>query len=121
MYLNYGEALEADFLRYWHIDITDVSLRRMRNLYERLPMDSETLSEIGEYTSEARMWNVNTYMLANIIDAVNYVAWSVQATASKHPPRKPKPIKRPDLTKTKSNKKMWPGRTIVQKEGSADG
>lgn len=124
VYNNYGEALEADLLRYWGVDINKISVRRMRNLYERLPYDSDTFAEIAEVNPESRAWSPETYMLANVIDAVNYVAWSVQAANSKRPPRRPKPVDRPKITKPKpKNKKTaWPGRTLVQKkEGNANG
>lgn len=98
----------------------------MRNLFERLPIDSEVYAEAGEITPEARRWNIHTYMLANILDGINYVAWSVQQSAAgKRQVKRPKPYKRPQLTKPKPKK--WPGRTISvpraneNKEGNANG
>lgn len=98
----------------------------MRNLFQRLPLDSETYAEINDMPIEARTWNPEVYMLANVVDAVMYTAWSVQAANSKRPPKKPKPITRPSLTKKQPAKKRWPGKTIVQrtetkKEGNANG
>lgn len=87
----------------------------MRNLFERLPYDSEVIAEAGELTAEYRRWNIDTYMLANVIDGLNYVAWVVAASNSKHPPKRPKPMKRPEQTKKSAvpAKKRWPGRTMV--------
>lgn len=85
----------------------------MRNLYERLPVDCETNYDISETPRESRMWDLNTYMLANIIDVMNAVDWHIVAANSKHPPAPPKPFKRPDLKKKNKPKGFWPGKTIV--------
>lgn len=97
----------------------------MRNLFERLPYDSETIAEIGEFTPEYRKWEVNTYMLANIIDGLNYVAWTIMASNSKkgHAPKKPKPLKRPEQSVKPAvpAKKRWPGKTkVVPKKKVSD-
>lgn len=94
-----------------------MSLRRMRNLFFRLPYNSETVQDIQEIPREARAWDVNTYMLANAIDGIMAVDWHIVASNSKHPPRPPKPLPRPKLKKeAKKPKGYWPGKTIVVKE-----
>lgn len=88
----------------------------MRNLYFRLPIDCETNYDISETPREARAWNLNTYMLANVIDAVQAMDWHLIAANSKHPPKPPKPFKRPELKKkAPKGKGYWPGKTIVDK------
>lgn len=40
-------------------------------------------------------WDVSKYQMATLIDAVNYVTWSVIAANSKKKPKEPKPAYRP--------------------------
>lgn len=115
VYTEHGEALEADLLRLWNQDINTISLRRMRNLYFRLPAECETFYDIEEITKEARQWNVDTYMLANLFDVMNAVDYHIIASNSKNPPKPPKPIQRPKLKVEKKSPKLWPGKTIVEK------
>lgn len=116
VYANYGEALEADFFRHYGVDINDCSVRRMRNLYERLPADCETNYDISEVPRESRGWDINTYMLANVVDALMALDWHFIAANSKRPPKPPKPFARPELKKKEPKPKgFWPGKTIVDK------
>jgi len=88
----------------------------MRNLYERLPYNSEVQFDMNEVPRESRFWDVNTYMLANLFDVLTILDWHLIAVNSKHPPKPPKPIKRPELTKEeKKPKSFWPGKTIIDK------
>lgn len=116
-YSEHGEALEADFLHFWNQDINDMSIRRMRNLFFRLPPNSEYVYEVNETPQEARVWDVNTYMLANVLDATQAVGWYIVAANSKRTPKPPKPFPRPKTKKQeKKPKGYWPGKTIVVKE-----
>lgn len=118
VYADYGEALEADFFSVFGVDINECSLRRMRNLYFRLPPQCHTSWDIAETPPEARIWNINTYMLANVIDAIQGMDWHLIAANSKRPPKPPKPFKRPETKKkinTPKPKGFWPGKTIVDK------
>lgn len=116
MYENYGEALEADFFAIYHVDINECSLRRMRNLYFRLPNTCETKYDIAETPRESRVWDIDTYMLANVIDAIQAMDWHLIAANTKHPPKPPKPFPRPELKKKEAKPKgFWPGKTIVDK------
>jgi hypothetical protein len=113
VYGTYGEKLERDLFFYYGVDINECSLRRLRVLYEGLPYDSLTNQEIGDMPDEARLWDVNTYMQANILDQLAWIQWSIAASNSKHPPRKPKPIARPKLTNKRPEKKArWVGKTV---------
>lgn len=116
VYVTHGEALEADLLSIWGVDINECSLRRMRNLFERLPSTSEVHYDIEEVPRESRAWNINTYMMANLVDAIQAMDWHLIAINSKRPPRPPKPINRPKLKKEPEKPKgYWPGRTIIDK------
>ena len=112
VYSEHGESLERDLFFYYGVDINECSTRRLRVLYEGLPYDSRTYQEIGDMPDEARLWTVDTYMQANIIDALAWIQWSIAASNSKHPPRKPKPIDRPKLTRKPPVKKKWVGKTV---------
>lgn len=113
VYIDHGEALEADFFRFYGLDINTCSVRRMMNLFSRLPYNSEVHYDMAEVPRESRVWDINTYMLANVVDMLGVVDWRLVAVNSKRPPRKPKPIERPKLKKPK--KKAWLGKTIVDK------
>ncbi len=118
VYVKHGEALEYDLLHLWNMDINDprMTIRRLRNFFDRLPLDSETLNDIAEVPREARIWDVNTWMLANIIDGLQSVSWHIIATNSRNKPRPPKPYPRPETSKKKvKTKAKWPGKTIIDK------
>lgn len=119
VYLKHSEALEWDLFFYWKMDILDprLTIRRLRNFFDRLPADSETLNDIAEVPRLTRTWDVNTWMLANVVDILQAVDWHIIAANSKRAPAPPKPVSRPD-TKTPSKatkKKAWPGKTIVDR------
>lgn len=114
VYLDHGEALEADLFRVYGVDINECSVRRMLNLYSRLSFDSETSYDMNNVPSEARTWGVDTYMLANVIDMLRVVDWRLIAVNSKRPPSPPKPIKRPKMSEVKkTSRNFWKGKTIV--------
>lgn len=118
VYVSHGEALEWDLFHYWGVDINDprLTVRRLRNFVTRLPVDSEVLNDMANIPREARTWDKNTYMLANIFDAVAHLDWVTIASNSKHAPKPPKPFPRPELKKRVVTKKnIWPGKTIVDK------
>lgn len=118
VYLDHGEALEWDMFHYWHKDINDesITIRRLWNFFNRLPLDSITKQDIAEIPEEARVWNTNTYMLANIVDGINMLGWYTIAANTKNKPRPPKPYPRPKTQKEAPKKKaIWPGKTIVDK------
>lgn len=88
----------------------------MRNLYERLPYNSEVYYDIEEVPQDARHWDINTYVLTNIADILNALDWHFVAANSKNTPRPPKPLPRPKLKKVeKKPKGYWPGKTIVDR------
>lgn len=88
----------------------------MRNLYFRLPPQSHTNWEIADVPEEARLWDINTYMLANLIDAIMALDWHFISANSRRAPRPPKPFDRPKTKKVEKKKKgFWPGKTIMDK------
>lgn len=99
-----------------------MTIRRLRNFFYRLPVNSETVNDIAEVPREARAWNINTWMLANIFDAVAHLDWlTIAINKRNNVPKPPKPMTRPAMKKiTKPKKAMWPGKTIVDR-GVANG
>lgn len=47
---EHGEAIEADFQRYYHCRITDCSLRRFAALVKHLPPEAALWRAMGEFT-----------------------------------------------------------------------
>lgn len=119
VYLNHSEALEWDLFYYWKMDILDprLTIRRLRNFFDRLPADSETLNDIAEVPRITRTWDVNTWMLANVVDILQAVDWHIIAANSKRVPSPPKPVTRPEIKtpRATTKKKAWPGKTIVDR------
>lgn len=119
VYNKHGEALEYDMFHLWGVDINTVSIRRMWNFFNRLPAFSETVQDMADVPREARTWDANTWMLANVVDACMMTAWRVTAAFSQRAPQPPKPFPRPKTKKFKSpgittqdKKPVWPGKTI---------
>lgn len=52
-------------------------------------------------------WDINTYQLATLIDAVNYTTYAVIAANSKRKPKEPKPAYRPTKEGTKKAPNMF--------------
>lgn len=100
------------------MDINDdsLSVRRLRNFVDRLPDNSELVREVAKLGQEARDWDTNTYMLANILDILMALDWHTIAAHSKNKPSPPKPFPRPKpkVPQVKS-KPVWPGKTIVDR------
>lgn len=118
IYVNHGEALEWDLFHLWGMDINDprMTVRRLRNFFQRLPSNSETIADIQNLTREAREWSPEMWMLANIFDGITHLDWVTIAANSKHAPRPPKLFPRPELKKVvKTKKNIWPGKTIIDK------
>lgn len=117
---DYTEALEWDLFHYWNMDILDerLTIRRLRNFWDRLPLESETKQDLAGIERDARLWDKNTWMLANILDGVNSTTYAIIAANSKNKPRPPKPYERPELIKKKKTKPLYLGKTIVDKGGT---
>ena len=100
------------------MDINDprLSIRRLRNFVDRLPDNSELVREVAKLGPEARDWDSNTYMLANLLDVMMALDWHTVAAHSKNKPKPPKPFPRPKPKETvRKQKPVWPGKTIVDR------
>ena len=96
---EHGEALEADFQRHYHLDLTglwrgEITPRRAAVLAAQLPLGSQTWISVG---SDAA-WTVEAHMAASQIDLLQVGNW--QRSGGKGRP--PKPIDRPtDMRKAR--------------------
>lgn len=82
--------VEEALLRVYGVDPHRATLRRVSVLLRRLPP--------GEWhKDEATAWSRETWMLADLIDAVNQTAWVTAAAFSKRAPARPKPYPRPTI------------------------
>lgn len=89
---EHGEALEADFERYYSIDLVDLyrghlTPRKAQTLAIRLPPGALTWQDVG--TDAA--WSTESHLLAQIVDTLN--AANYQRAGGKGD--KPKPLPRP--------------------------
>lgn len=92
-----------------------LTLRRLRNLVERLPADSETVAAQGEISRTDRAWSTTDYLLANVIDLIqigNYQFACAYGSGSNPP--KPTPLARPGDQQQPEPKRTqeWPGMTV---------
>lgn len=91
---EHGEAIEADLLRYYQVDVADLfsgdlSPRRVLALIRHLPRDAATKREVaGDVTA----WGETEHLLALAIDTLNVANW--QRAGDKRNPR-PRPVPRP--------------------------
>lgn len=75
-------------------DGSGYSPRQLLALITQLPAESRTVAAIrgGE---QFRDWDVNTYLLAALVDAVHENTYAFIAANSRRKPKAPKPIPRP--------------------------
>jgi hypothetical protein len=99
-----GGAILADFQQEYGLNFVDI----MRTgsgydpvsilvLIRQLPLGSRTVAILrgGE---QFLGWDVDRYLLAQLIDGVNRTAYTVAAANSKRKPKAPKPTPRPSKT-----------------------
>jgi len=99
-----GEHLIADFEQYTRYHFGDVlkdgsglTPRLALILINQLPIESRTMAVL-QGGAEFIGWDRKMYMLANLIDATNQVAYvTVAAASGKKKPKKPTPIERPGM------------------------
>lgn len=97
---EHAEALEADLLRHYGVDLLDwhrgrLSSRRLAVLVKHLPRDSATL---GGIHGEAAQWSVTDYLLASAVDQLAEANWmfaTVNRDEDTDPLDYPKPVPRP--------------------------
>lgn len=96
---EHGEAVEADLLRFYRLDLAEVgtmrlSWRRLGVLIRQLPREAATVQAVS---GAAARWGDVEHLLAGIFDAVQLHNWqyaAAHAPKGKRPPR-PRPLARP--------------------------
>jgi hypothetical protein len=96
---DHGAAVEADLLRYYRVDLTDLyrgrlSPRRVAVLVAALPADASTVEAV--HGDQAR-WTLTDHLLASVFDALAVISW--QLGGDKRAAR-PKPMARPGVADT---------------------
>lgn len=99
---SHAEALEADLLRHYGVDIYayhrgEISSRRLINLIRRLPPDSELGREMH---GEAAEWSRTDHLLAILADRIADLHWAFVCANSENPPGRPEPLPRPGVAPT---------------------
>lgn len=97
---EHAEALEADLLRHYGVDLLDwhrgrLSSRRLAVLVRHLPRDSVTLRELH---GEAADWSVTDHLLASVVDQLAEANWmfaTVNQDEHAESLEYPKPVPRP--------------------------
>lgn len=103
MILQYGDELEADFFKFYHLDIAlftwteGYSCDRAINLMKNLPIDSAFIQAINNLDNSG--WSVTDHLLATVLDLQMLQIWQFSAANSKKKPPKPKPFTRPGKKK----------------------
>ncbi|HEX6468495.1 MAG TPA: hypothetical protein VF069_05315 [Streptosporangiaceae bacterium] len=97
---EHAEAIEADLLRYYGVDILDyhrglLSARRLRVLVQHLPRDAALVRAVR---GEAADWGPTEHLLAVAADELaigNWLFASAHTAESADRPERPQPIRRP--------------------------
>lgn len=97
---EHAEALEADLLRYYGVDLLDwhretLSSRRLSVLVRHLPPDS---AFVRAREGEAAEWRLTDHLLAAVVDHLAIANWmyaSVNRDEYADPPEAPVPVPRP--------------------------
>jgi hypothetical protein len=95
-----GEAILADLQAEYGLNLVDIVRTGSHDpatilvLIKQFPLGSRTVAALrgGE---QFIGWDVDRYLLAQLIDGVNRVAYTVAAANSKRKPKAPKPTVRP--------------------------
>lgn len=108
---EYGGEITADLLRYYGVDIRDLftgglSPRRALALVENLPIESATYSvRIAEGERSSMGWDRNSYLLAEVVDALQILHTTLVRVNTQNPKKvkNPDPYERPG-TKERTRK-----------------
>ncbi|MFE1308560.1 hypothetical protein [Streptomyces sp. NPDC058755] len=98
---EHAEALEADLLRHYGVDLLDwhrgrLTSRRVAVLVRHLPRDSALLRELH---GEAAEWTTTDHLLAAAVDQLAEANWMfamVNRDEDSEPPEYPQPVPRPE-------------------------
>ncbi|MFI1681458.1 hypothetical protein [Streptomyces sp. NPDC020607] len=104
---EHAEALEADLLRFYGLDLLDwhrgrLSSRRLALLIRHLPQEGAVARETE---GEAAEWSVTDYLLAHVVDQLADANWmfaTVNQDEDADPLDPPSPIPRPGSADTDS-------------------
>ncbi|MCQ8187440.1 DUF5361 domain-containing protein [Streptomyces rugosispiralis] len=102
---EHAEALEADLLRYYGVDLLDwhreaLSSRRLAVLVRHLPPDS---AFVRAREGEAAEWGLTDHLLAAVVDHLAIANWmfaSANRDEYADPPEAPVPVPRPGAEAT---------------------
>jgi hypothetical protein len=99
---EHGEAIEADLLRWYGLDLFDLgrprlSMRRFRNLIGRLPRDAELWREMH---GDVMAWGPVEHLVADLVDVERLALW--QRGGNSKAPR-PQPIDRPGTSRRRKS------------------
>lgn len=86
---QFDPDVEEVLLRVYGLDPHSITLRRLQVLVRRLPL--------GDWKKDSgpASWSEEAYLLANVVDAVNQVAWITAQINSRKRIPPPKPLDRP--------------------------
>lgn len=106
---DHGEAIEADLLAHFNVDIRELgqpslTWRRLRVLIEHLPADSSLARAVTDEKPEERVWDMTTQLLAAVYDQAGWTNYLLGALIAQNnskmksnPIPEPKPIPRPGV------------------------
>jgi hypothetical protein len=99
---QHAEAIEADLLRHYGVDLLDyhrgrLSARRLRVLVQRLPRDAALVRAVHGEDAE---WGLTEQLLAAAVDQLATGNWLFATTHTPEqasPPERPRPLPRPGI------------------------
>jgi hypothetical protein len=102
---QHAEAIEADLLRYYGVDLHDyhrgrLSARRLRVLIQHLPRDAALVRAVHGGDAE---WGLAEHLLAAAVDQValgNWLFATAHTPEQASPPDRPAPVPRPGIAGT---------------------
>lgn len=119
---RYAETIEADFERYYQLDLLDhyrpgrrLSLRKIGVLISYLPPESATATAIRNAVAESGVeepagpkpdaskgqWDLTQLLLAQLIDEIRSLRYEYRQVNSEQPGQAPQPVERPGVVKLK--------------------
>lgn len=107
---KHGDALLADFRRYYGLDLVDVidgrnglTPRKALALAIHLPSDSAFAASARGGT-KFRGWTEDRYLAVAQVNAIREQTWVLAAANSKRPPKRPEPLPTPESGDKRKNK-----------------
>jgi hypothetical protein len=99
---EHAEAIEADLLRHYGVDLLDyhrgrLSARRLRVLIQHLPRDAALVRAVHGEDAE---WGLTEHLLAAAVDQLatgNWLFATAHTPEQASPPERPRPVPRPGI------------------------